>query len=279
MQDRTDENFLLNLKLACSYFTSVSELCRKLAINRQQFMKYLTGRAYPSRHTMRRLCDFLGFDEHELLMPHDQFREIITLRPVGAVHELELPERMTALMAQLRRSDSKLKILNGYYFQYYFSFSTRGYILRALVNVYDWRGYTFYRRIERLRSEAIAGPPDIYKYDGIVTMVGDKIHMIDQEAITKNELSHAILYPSYRNRATLLTGLIVGVSGKGVHQPAASRVLLEYVGRTVNRRRAIEGCRLYASQSPDVPEVVQEFLLSASADAGGITRPGPIHAS
>lgn len=277
MQDG-DDALILNLKLACSYFDSTSELCRKLGINRQQFMKYLSGRAHPSRNNMRRICDFLGFDEHELLMPHDQFREIIRLRPVGSLHDLELPARLLGMVSGLRRSETKLRILTGYYYQYYFSFSTRGQILRTLVHVYDWRGYTFYKRVERLRSGAVAGPPDIYKYDGIVTLVGDRIHMIDQETISRTELSHSILYPTYRNRSTLLTGLIVGVSGKGMHQPSASRVLLEFVGRTVSRRRAMEGCRMVPTGSPEVPEVVQEYLLSAPADAGPGARPGVIQA-
>jgi len=37
--DFTTENFKANLKLATSYYPSVSEVCRKLGINRQQFMK------------------------------------------------------------------------------------------------------------------------------------------------------------------------------------------------------------------------------------------------
>jgi transcriptional regulator with XRE-family HTH domain len=277
--DEPGEDFILNLKLVCSYFPSTSELCRKLDINRQQFMKYLAGGAFPSRRNMRRICDFLGFDEYELLMPHDRFRQIIKLRPVGSVGELELPPRFLSALADLRRDGAKLKILTGYYFQYYFSFSKEGYILRSLVHVYALRGQLFYRRIERLRSDAIGGPPDIYKYDGVVTGVGDKIHMIDRETITRNELSHSILYPSHRNRTTLLTGLMIGVSGKEAHQPTASRVLLEFVGRAVDHRRALDGCRLYAVESREVPEVVRAFLLPEAVDATPWMPPGVVRGS
>ncbi|MBL6432023.1 MAG: hypothetical protein HPM95_16340 [Alphaproteobacteria bacterium] len=44
-------------------------------------MKYLSGAAYPSRRSLRTICDFLGVDEFELLLPPDQFRKIIALRP------------------------------------------------------------------------------------------------------------------------------------------------------------------------------------------------------
>ncbi|EAA3799300.1 XRE family transcriptional regulator, partial [Salmonella enterica subsp. enterica] len=32
-----------NLKLLCSHYRSIAEVCRKLAINRAQFNKYLGG--------------------------------------------------------------------------------------------------------------------------------------------------------------------------------------------------------------------------------------------
>lgn len=47
MNDFTTENFTANLKIAASYYPSISEMCRKLGINRQQFMKYLSGRVVP----------------------------------------------------------------------------------------------------------------------------------------------------------------------------------------------------------------------------------------
>ena len=62
------DDFRQNLALLCSYFPSISEVCRKLDINRQQFNKYLAGSAHPSRRNMRRICDFFGVSEAELLM-------------------------------------------------------------------------------------------------------------------------------------------------------------------------------------------------------------------
>jgi transcriptional regulator with XRE-family HTH domain len=81
MQDsQAAANLSTNLRLAASYYPSVTQMCRKLGINRQQFVKYLAGTTFPTPGTMRRICDFIGVDEFEVLMPPDQFRNIIALR-------------------------------------------------------------------------------------------------------------------------------------------------------------------------------------------------------
>ena len=243
--DFTLTNFTANLKLATSYYPSVSETCRRLGINRQQFMKYLAGTSFPSRHNLRRICDFFGFDEYEILMPQDQFRRIVRLRPNRSGEDVALPPRVPRLLADAQRHRSMLGKTHGYYYGYYYSFSSPGRILCSLTQIYGWNDYTFYKRLERLRHPGGTGPPDVYKYAGLVTVVGDRMHMIDQETITGSELTQTILFPSYRNRVTTLTGLTMGVSGADSRQPSAARVVMDYLGPNVNRRQAIAGCRLY----------------------------------
>ena len=57
-----------NLSFACTLFPSIAHVCRRIGINRQQFNKYLSGSVRPSRHNMRKICDFFGVTEAELLM-------------------------------------------------------------------------------------------------------------------------------------------------------------------------------------------------------------------
>ena len=70
-----------NLKLACGYHRSVSDVCRKIGINRSQFMKYLSAESFPSRRNLRRICDFFGCDEVEMMMAPELFVDLIRLRP------------------------------------------------------------------------------------------------------------------------------------------------------------------------------------------------------
>jgi hypothetical protein len=266
--DFTTGNFTANLKLAASYYPSVSQMCRKLGINRQQFMKYLAGTSFPSRHNLRRICDFFGFDEYEVLMPHDQFRNIVRLRPAREGEDLSMPPGLANLLAQAQRHRGVLTKSHGYYYEYYLSFSTPRHILRSLIFIYPWKDYTLYKRLERLRRPDSAGPPDVYKYAGLVTIAGDRMHMLDQETITGSELTQTVLYLNYRNRISVLTGLTVGVSGGDAHEPSASRVVMEYIGRSVNLRQAIAECRLYAEESPDIPAQIRDHLTAGGRISG-----------
>jgi len=102
--DFTLGNFSANLKLAASYYPSISEMCRKLGINRQQFMKYLVGTSFPTRHNLRRICDFFGFDEYEVLMPQDQFRKILRLLPSRDGVKVAMPPGVAGLLAQAQQN-------------------------------------------------------------------------------------------------------------------------------------------------------------------------------
>lgn len=268
MKDTSSENLVSNLNLAASYYASVSELCRKLGINRQQFMKYLSGTSYPSRKSLRRICDFLGVDEFELLLPPDQFRKIIALRPTNSS---DLPPALTAvpgLLTLTQQQRNQLSKIHGYYYEYYLSFSTPQHILRALIHIFPSDDYTFFKRIERLRLDGQEGAPDVYKYEGIVTNVGDRFYLFDRESITGAELSQTILFQSYRNRVSTLSGLRMGVSGSDGHEPAASRIVLEFIGRTVNKREAMSGCRIYRVESSQIPSGVREHLTVGGRVSG-----------
>lgn len=266
-EDDATLNFTSNLKVASSYYASISEFCRKLGINRQQFMKYLAGSSFPSRHSMRKICDFLGVDEFELLMPPEQFSKIISLR---SSREAVLPAELGAipkLLAQSRRQKTELSKILGYYYEYYLSFSVPNHILRSLIYIYPSEEYTLYKRVERLRREGQNGPPEVYKYNGIVTIVGERMYMFDQEEIIGAELSQTILYTNYRNRITSLSGLRMGVSGSDAHKPSASRIVMEYIGRSVSRRNALSECQLYPIDSPNISDAIREHLTEAGESA------------
>lgn len=260
--DFTTENFKANLKLASSYYSSIAEMCRKLGINRQQFMKYLSGKSFPTRYNLRRICDFFGFDEYELLMPHDQFSNILKLRPKHTGDSVTLPPGMAGLLKEAQRKKGALTKLHGYYYEYYLSFSCPGHILKSLTCIYDWKDFTLYKRVERLNKEGRIGPQDLYKYAGIISITGDRIHMIDQETLTGSELTQKILYPNYKNRVSTLTGLIIGVSGADTHEPSSSRVIMEYIGKTANLRQAISECGIYPKDSPNIPQAISQHLTN-----------------
>lgn len=211
---------------------------------------------------MRRICDFFGVDEYEILLPHDQFRNLVRLRPTHDRGNIVLPPGLEGLLLEAQRSGRLLSKTYGYYHKYYLSFSAPGYVLKSLVYIYGWNDYTLYKRLERLRRPNRSGPPEVYKYAGMITIVGDRMHLIDQEMITGSELTQTVLFMNYRNRVSTLTGLAMGVSGNDTHEPSSSRVVMEYIGRSVNLRQAISECHLYPLNSDDVPQRVLSHLTA-----------------
>ncbi len=272
--DQAARNLSANLKLATSYYPSVSHVCRKLGINRQQFVKYLAGSSFPARSTMRRICDFLGVDEFEVLMPPEQFRDIIRLRPNAALEDLPVPPRLRDMLSQAVSSPAEVRRLHGYYYEYRYSYTRPGKLLRSLVYIYGWQSYTFYRRIERLKSaRVVSGPPEVFKYDGLLMPVGDRLHLLDFETITSSELTHTVLYLNYSNRVSRLVGLTMGVSALSSHEPIATRICLEYVGRSVRRSQALRECGLFARDAAEISEFVRDYLTGDGAPTGPITAP------
>jgi hypothetical protein len=262
--DFTTANFVNNLKLACSYFPSVSHVARSVGINRQQFMRYLSAESFPSRHNLRKLCDFFGVDEFEILMPTNQFQNLLRLKKDNNNGTAKLPPLLAVLLEKAQRQRAELSKNLGYFNAYYLSASRPGWILKSLVHIYPWEDFTFYKRLERLLPHGGKGRADLYKYAGVVCTIGDRLHLLDQETLTGSELTHTILYPSYRNRVTLLMGLTIGVSGNDAHRPSASLIVLEYAGSKVNLRKAIGECGLFDVDSELIPKVVRDYLGKSS---------------
>ena len=222
----------------------------------------------PSRSSLRKICDFLGVDEFELLLPPDQFRKIIALRPVQSSNLPPVLNAVPALLEMSQRKRNQVAKIHGYYYEYYLSFSTPQHILRALIHIFPSDNFTFFKRIERLRKDRADGLPDVYKYQGIVINVGDRFYLFDQESITGSELSQTILFQNYRNRISTLSGLRMGVSGADGHEPASSRIVMEFIGRAVNHREAISGCKLFRFDSPEIPLDIREHLTAGGRVTG-----------
>jgi transcriptional regulator with XRE-family HTH domain len=61
--------FGANLRLLSKQYPSISELSRRLGINRTQFNRYLSGESFPRPDVLARICDFFDVDARILLDP------------------------------------------------------------------------------------------------------------------------------------------------------------------------------------------------------------------
>lgn len=262
-ESQVRNEFAENLRLLCSYHDSISEVGRKLGMNRQQLMKYLSGAAFPSAKSMRRLCDFFGVEEYEIVMPNDQFRDIVRLKPSHPVSAELAPRVLSGVLKAAARQTPQLRVYTGYYYEFRYSFTSPHLVLKSLLHIHETDGLVMYKSVERLRHHGREGHQsgvDVFKYIGILMLIGNRIHMLDQEGVLGQELSHMILFPPYRSRISALRGMKMGVTATAAHEPIASRVVLEKIGRSVALRRAVSLCGLYEPHSDDVPDSVLEYL-------------------
>jgi transcriptional regulator with XRE-family HTH domain len=236
-----------NLALLCSYFPSIAEVCRKLDVNRQQFNKYLAGDSHPSRHNMRRICDFFGVSESELLMEPQQFAEMVSLkRKPLRQEELSKPLRH---LDRLYQHSQDLEKYRGYYFRYFYSFGNQGKVIRSLAHVYREEDKYYWKNIEILRDPDTGRTSGLNKYEGVLFYLADRLHIIEYEAIEVNSITQATLYPSHRSRLGILLGIQTGGPTRRGRKPGASKVALEFLGRDINLRQAMKRTGLFDPQA------------------------------
>ncbi|WP_369958392.1 helix-turn-helix domain-containing protein [Pseudomonas benzenivorans] len=254
-----------NLKLLCSHYRSIAEVCRQLAINRAQFNKYLSGQSRPTAYNLKRICDFFGVEDYELGLPAEQFAGLIGARS-SAQERAAAGDPLLELLQPLREHASSLSRYCGYYFEYANCMSVPGKILLSLVQLREERGSYLFERQERQGRPHGPGPvaDDSVRcrYLGAAFYLQDRLFLIDYESLTGNEMSQTILIPSFKSRITRLNGLKTGVSSGDRRTPACTRVVWEFLGAEINRVNAYRQVMLY---SPDDPRIDADILQRLTA--------------
>lgn len=262
-----------NLRLLCSYHTSIAEVCRQLGANRSQFNRYLNGQTLPSLRVMRKICDFFGVEEAELLMPHAQFRELIRLKPPSGPTDIERNQLRRISEDVLAASLPKLDAYAGYYFTYYNSMSHPGRVLKGLTKIYPTAHSMNLKTLEVIGRRGRGG--FTCKYQGSCFMLGDRLFITAMEMLTRNEVIQIILYPSYTHRIRHLSGIMSGVSAHATRAPAATQIAMEFLGPRIDRRGALADCGLFAPDDPQVPPNMRAMISGQSDPTSHLLMAAP----
>lgn len=257
-QRTTDEDgesaFAANLRHMCSFYPSVAHVCRSIGINRTQFNRYLSASGRPSRHMLTRICAFFGVTATDVHLPTAQFQQQFSVRR----RDEPSPAPYVTVVEKLRRaSRPEMAKYVGFYHEYYYSMSNPGKILRGLVHLFERDGQVYFRKIEH-----VSGPPGVsvtfkFRYIGAAFFLNDRIFLIDTEALTQNEITQMILFPTFKNKVGRLSGLLLGVSSGDYRRIACSRFLLDWLGTRVNLRSAMRACGVFDPDSGEIdPSVV-----------------------
>ena len=260
-----------NLKLACSHYRSISEVCRQLSVNRAQFNKYLSGQSQPTAYNLKRIGDFFGVEDYELCLPPEQFARLIGARGNAQAAPTQ-HDPLLELLRPLREHSGNLSRYCGYYFEYSNCMSVPGNILLSLVHLREENGNFLFERQERQERSSSTDVQAEYwvrcRYLGAAFQLQDRLFLLDYESLTVNEMSQTILIPSFKSRITRLNGLKTGVSSGDRRTPACTRVVWEYLGAEINRINAYRQVKLYRPDDPRIDDDVRERLTAGPISNG-----------
>lgn len=230
-----------NLRLLCSLQRSISEVCRSIGINRQQFNKYLSGAATPSSFNLARISAYFGLAGDELRRPGLAVRRMT----LPAVSKPAVPARcaLDAAIAMLAEGDgTSLRPYVGFYFRYNYAFDGSGRIVRGLFRISEQDGLFLTRLVERVQHRSNgAFKLTTLKYDGVLVALSGCLFNVEYERLMRSCVGHAAFPRIMRPGQRFLAGLQSSFSSS-TGRPAASRVVLERVPSGIGLRAMLQQC-------------------------------------
>ena len=188
-----------NLGMLCRSQRSVSEVCRRIGINRQQFGRYLSGAGRPSAHNLQRICDYFGITEADLLLEPAALREKVRAQPKGHGSVAGASTLDRALRGAFPGDVRLLRRYVGLYHYYFRSPTWPERIVRGLVQLREQNGLIRSRSVTRARNR---GDGMQYRslYEGLATMLHNQIFLVEVQKTALDAVVETILYPAARSR-------------------------------------------------------------------------------
>ncbi|MEM6339869.1 MAG: helix-turn-helix transcriptional regulator [Pseudomonadota bacterium] len=207
--------FGANLRLLSSKYQSVSDLSRRLGINRTQYNRYLSGESFPRPDVLARICEFFDVDARVLL------------EPVGNMRDVHDPITGPVLKSFIGSSTADLteaEFPSGFY-----RFSRRSFLdgdQFVIGVVYVFRGgrSTYVRGFEAraaMQAQGLPVTPDAREFRGFFLRQEDGVAaLITRKGGTTSSLNYLTRVPSFENN------FWVGYVGRTVREmPGSDRVV------------------------------------------------------
>ncbi|MGE3873809.1 MAG: hypothetical protein AB7F74_12715 [Parvibaculaceae bacterium] len=260
-----------NLRYLCSFYPSISHVCRKLGINRQQFNKYLSGRIIPSVHILKRTSDFFKVDVDEMFLPPAELRKIVEGRRDGHEHRQAVGANpLNTILALARLDAGVLKGYEGYYFRYNYSFDGSGRVIRSLFSIYQRDGIYFTKLLERIQHRSNGSRRlTTLKYDGVMVALSGCLFNVEYERIMKSCVGHAAFSCLRRPGQRFLTGIQSSYSTSS-GRPTASRVVLERITREMSVREMISQSGTFLVEDGQVEADILELISNRNQPHDGV---------
>lgn len=248
--------FSKNLRELCDERPSVSAVCRDLSINRQQFARYLSGGALPSKENLARICEYFGIIEGELFDLNGLDR-----RP----NHTDADDEIGARVLDILTDQSQVRMPEGAYWCDYASSLFPKEIVRAVVLVRHEERCTTFRRLtghgEKKGNWWHAFRGD---HEGVVVERRGTYFFTAINTTGLQEPSMLLMRPAPCDEFVLSgTATIMAIDG-----PAIMAVVMTRVPKTMPLLKTVRQSHSYDIDSPDIPMRVID-LLQMEADRLG----------
>jgi len=249
-------NFSTNLKFACSTYRSVSDLCRTIGINRQQFNRYLNAGSLPSAHNLLAIAAAFGLEADDFDLHPRVFRSKFGER-----------RRQNALPGPL--SDAfpgdlhALAPYLGFYQAWHTSLSWPDRIVCACAHLRENGGQVLVSTLERIK-DAENGIVQRSRYIGLAAYRHQRIFLTELTSGEGPTFGQTILMPFEAYQRRYLRGVTMGISWRNNNLPYATRTVWHHLGKVADKRGLISRCGIYPLNSAALPAAVLSFLTDAS---------------
>lgn len=256
-------NFLANLRFACSTRKSISDLCRAIGVNRQQFNRYLNAGTLPSAHNRLRIAAAFDLDPADFGLPAHAFRRKLSERSRPAMSEGPLDD---AFPGDLRALRPHL----GFYQTWHVSLSWPGQVVCSCAHMRERDGQVVVTSLERIVDHE-SGIAQRSRYVGLAAYQRQRIFLTELTRGEAPTFGQTILMPFELHQRRYLRGLTMGVSWRNNNMPYATRTIWRHLGLAANKRSLLTACGVYAPTSASLPSAVASFL----ADVQPFTAAAP----
>jgi len=254
--------FAANLRTLCEQHGSISAICRKIKMNRQQFNKYLSGTHIPSDANLRLIANHFGLSRLMLFSNPDELRTLVDGNFFHAMMTAKQMQKMPGFISDMVIGTATYEQdLVGVYDRYQYSSIYKGSILKSVFCIYRNDEFLQHYYVERFPSYDEPGKAEyIFKYYGLCFAMEDRFFTLDVEAIQKNEMTFGVFAAVKRNTKKFMYGIGSGIAATQFRQPYATKVVLQYRGPGLVTREHLAGCTVLDPSSPQIPREVLQYL-------------------
>jgi len=260
-------NVSKNLQTLADSFESISGFCRKLAINRQQFNKYIAGQHLPSQKVLQKIARYFMMEPQHLALAPRAFLEFYEGQ------EQELPANLTKFPSFMQfvpvamKSTVDLKKFHGVYFRYHNSSIYKGRILKSVVCIFEKDSITQFVTVERFPTLDGSGKVGcVFRYCGFCFLLGERLFMVDFEGDQKNEMTFTVVVPQPRTPIKLMHGILSGIAATSYRPPFSTRAIFEYVGPGKIAKQHLRTATVLLPSDITLPIDVREYLTGSSSN-------------